>query len=164
MNVLELQWWNQRGALARGGTAGGAAGRRLRILPGEPCWGREDGGSSLCELVVQWLGLCTYTAGGLGSISDGGTKIPLTSQCNQKTKQNINKQKTSSREAIPFFTWALDKATVLWLMGQKNQVRNWEQDSSSSEFFWLGNGNKGSLSWSTKASSVNPRLYNVLNE
>ena len=34
------------------------------------------------SLVVQWLGLCTFTAKGLGSIPGWGTKIP---QHGQKT-------------------------------------------------------------------------------
>ena len=28
-------------------------------------------------MAVQWLGLCTSAAGGMGSIAGGGTKIPL---------------------------------------------------------------------------------------
>jgi len=33
---------------------------------------------------VQWLGLCTFTAEGVGSIPGCGTEIPQTMQCGQK--------------------------------------------------------------------------------
>ena len=39
------------------------------------------GGNSL---VVQWLGLCASTAGDIGFIPGGGTKIPSAAQCGQK--------------------------------------------------------------------------------
>ena len=35
------------------------------------------------SLAVQWLGLCTSTAGGLGWISGQGTKIPQATRCSQ---------------------------------------------------------------------------------
>ena len=35
------------------------------------------------SLVVQWLGLCTFTAEGLGSIPGQGTKIPQARQHSQ---------------------------------------------------------------------------------
>ena len=36
------------------------------------------------SLKVQWLGLCTFTAEGVGSIPGCGTEIPQTMQCCQK--------------------------------------------------------------------------------
>ena len=42
------------------------------------------GGTSLA---VQWLRLCTSTAGGMGSIPDRGTKIPYALWHGQKTNQ-----------------------------------------------------------------------------
>ena len=39
-------------------------------------------------LVVQWLRLCTSTAGGVDLIPDWGTKIPPTMQSSQKKKKN----------------------------------------------------------------------------
>ena len=36
------------------------------------------------SLAVQWLGLCTFTAEGTGSIPGRGTKIPQAAQCSQK--------------------------------------------------------------------------------
>ena len=43
------------------------------------------------SLVVQWLGLCTFTAKGLGSIPDWGTKIPQAAQWskNKQTKHHL---------------------------------------------------------------------------
>ena len=35
-------------------------------------------------LVVQWLRLHIYTAGGMGSIPDQGTKIQYAAECGQK--------------------------------------------------------------------------------
>ena len=40
------------------------------------------------SLAVQWLGLCAFTARGLGSIPGWGTKIPQAMQRSQK-KKNI---------------------------------------------------------------------------
>ena len=37
--------------------------------------------------MVQWLKLCTSTAGGMGSIPGQGTKIPHTVRCGQKKKK-----------------------------------------------------------------------------
>ena len=36
------------------------------------------------SLAVQWLGLCAFTAEGLGSIPGEGTKIPQATWCGQK--------------------------------------------------------------------------------
>ena len=44
---------------------------------------KHTGGNSL---VVQWLGLCTFTAGGTGSIPDWGTKIPQAAWCGLLTQ------------------------------------------------------------------------------
>lgn len=38
------------------------------------------------SLAVQWLRLCTPTAGGKGSVPGGGTRIPHTAWCRQKKK------------------------------------------------------------------------------
>ena len=40
-------------------------------------------------LVVQWLGLCASTAGGLGSILGEGTKILQAAQRGQKRKNSV---------------------------------------------------------------------------
>ena len=34
--------------------------------------------------MMQWLGLCSFTAEGLGSISGQGTKIPQATRCGQE--------------------------------------------------------------------------------
>ena len=41
------------------------------------------------SLAVPWLGLCTYTAGGTGSILGQGTKVPHATQRSQKVKNKI---------------------------------------------------------------------------
>jgi hypothetical protein len=46
------------------------------------------------SLVVQWLGLCTPTVKGIGSVLSWGTKIPEAPWCGRKTKQ-ASKFKTS---------------------------------------------------------------------
>ena len=43
-------------------------------------------------LVVQWLGLCAFTAEGMGSIPGQGTKILQAVWCDQKEKEH-DKQK-----------------------------------------------------------------------
>ena len=45
-------------------------------------------------LVVQWLGLCAFTAKGLGLIPGWGTKIPQAMQLSQKKKKQ--QQKTAA--------------------------------------------------------------------
>ena len=47
-------------------------------------WKFEDCGNSL---VVQWLGLHTLTAEGLGSISGQASKFPQVAQCGKKEKK-----------------------------------------------------------------------------
>ena len=37
--------------------------------------------------MVQWLGLCAFTAEGVGSIPSQGTKIPQAAWCSQKQKK-----------------------------------------------------------------------------
>ena len=37
--------------------------------------------------MVQWLGLCIFTAEGLGSVTDPGTRIPEATGCGQKKKK-----------------------------------------------------------------------------
>ena len=44
------------------------------------------------SLVVQCLGLCAFTAEGLGSIPGGETKIPQAVQCCQKKKKKKRKE------------------------------------------------------------------------
>ena len=39
------------------------------------------------SLAVPWLGLCSFTAKGLGSILGQGTKIPQAPRYSQKTKK-----------------------------------------------------------------------------
>ena len=46
------------------------------------------------SLVVQWLRLLTFTAGGAGSILGRGTKIPHAAWCGQKTKNKQTKSLT----------------------------------------------------------------------
>ena len=41
------------------------------------------------SLVVQWLGLCTFTAEGTDSIPGQGTKILQAMQCGKKKKKAI---------------------------------------------------------------------------
>ena len=54
----------------------------------------KDGAS----LLVQWLGLCTSTAGGVGLISGWGTKISHAAQCSKKTnKQKLNNKETNNQ-------------------------------------------------------------------
>ena len=42
-----------------------------------------DSGNSLA---VQWLGLCAFTARGVGLIPGWGTRIPHTVECSQKIR------------------------------------------------------------------------------
>ena len=44
------------------------------------------------SLAVQWLGLCTFTAEGLGSIPGQGTKILQAVQCGKKKKKKKQKK------------------------------------------------------------------------
>ena len=46
------------------------------------------------SLVVQWLRLQNFTAGGWGSIPDWGTKIPHAAQCGQKKKRKKENEMT----------------------------------------------------------------------
>lgn len=39
------------------------------------------------SLAVHWLGLCTFSAGGMGSIPSPGTQIPQAVQQSQKRKE-----------------------------------------------------------------------------
>ena len=41
------------------------------------------------SLVVQWLGLRTFTAGGMGSMPGQGAKIPHATHGGQKKKKKI---------------------------------------------------------------------------
>ena len=42
------------------------------------------------SLAVQWLRLCTYTLGVVGSIPGRGTKIPHAQKVKKKNHQNYN--------------------------------------------------------------------------
>ena len=48
------------------------------------------------SLAVQWLGLRSSTAGGMGSIPGQGAKIPQATWCNQKTKKQNKKTTVTS--------------------------------------------------------------------
>ena len=48
------------------------------------------------SLAVQWLRLCTSTAGGMGLIPGQGTKIPHAAPCGQK-KRNSHHKAVSSK-------------------------------------------------------------------
>ena len=41
--------------------------------------------------MIQWLRLCTSTAGGAGSIPGWGVKIPLAAQWEKKTMDKTNR-------------------------------------------------------------------------
>ena len=43
------------------------------------------------SLAVQWLGLCTFTAEGKGSIPGAGTKILQAAWCGKKTNKQTKK-------------------------------------------------------------------------
>ena len=45
------------------------------------------------SLVVQWLGLCVFTAEGTGSIPGWGTKIPASGVAKPKRKKEKRKKK-----------------------------------------------------------------------
>ena len=67
-------------------------------------------------LAVQWLRLCTSTAGGTGSIPGQRTKIPHAMQCNQKKKKKvamINMLRTLMEKSI-------QHARKKWIMFKQN--------------------------------------------
>ena len=67
------------------------------------------------SLAVQWLRLCTSTAGGTGSIPGQGTKIPHAMQCNQKKEKGamINMLRTLMEKSI-------QHARKKWIMFKQN--------------------------------------------
>ena len=65
--------------------SGGKATEMFEILRSKRKCFRNGRGTSLA---AQWLRLCTSTAGDMGSIPGGGTKIPHAAPHGQKTKQN----------------------------------------------------------------------------
>ena len=67
------------------------------------------------SLAVQWLRLCTSTAGGTGSIPGQGTKIPHAMQCNQKKEKvaMINMLRTLMEKSI-------QHARKKWIMFKQN--------------------------------------------
>ena len=72
--------------------------------------GKEHGlGNSL---VVQWLGLSTFTAGGLGSIPSWGTKIPSKNR-KKKKKKNMGFEGYKNQVQTPFGSCVtLDKLII----------------------------------------------------
>ena len=59
--------------------------------------------------MVQWLRLCSYSAGGMGSIPGRGTKIPRASWHGQKKKKKYLKKKGK-----PEFRKKVHPAAVIW--------------------------------------------------
>ena len=51
------------------------------------------------SLAVQWLGLCAFTAKGLGSIPGQGTKIPQATRCGQKNPKKT-KNTTEKKQRL----------------------------------------------------------------
>ena len=64
------------------------------------------------SLVVQWLGLCTFTAEGLGSIPDRGTKIPRATQHSPPPPPKKRKAKKENLLHIVKIKWTMDRQTV----------------------------------------------------
>ena len=56
------------------------------------------------SVVVQWLGPCASTAGGMGSIPGQGTKIPQAAWCGQRKKKR--------RKEISFQSPSLNSPSV----------------------------------------------------
>ena len=52
------------------------------------------------SLVIQWLGLCTFTTKGLGSIPGWGTKIPQAPQWSKKKNHHHLKHEVKKRIPI----------------------------------------------------------------
>ena len=48
--------------------------------------------------MIQWLGLCAFTAEGAGSIPGWGTKIPQALRHSQKKKSNSDGKSNTFRE------------------------------------------------------------------
>ena len=67
------------------------------------------------SLAVQWLRLCTSTAGGTDSIPGQGNKIPHAMQCNQKKEKvaMINMLRTLMEKSI-------QHARKKWIMFKQN--------------------------------------------
>ena len=55
------------------------------------------------SLEVQWLGLHTFTAEGVGSIPGQGTKILQAAWCGQKIKNQNNKDEDSDGRTTSMF-------------------------------------------------------------
>ena len=74
------------------------------------CSERQSGleGEMRNSLVVQWLGLCAFTAEGLGSIPGQGTKIPQATWHSQRIK------KKNRRYVQQLKLWTLRPLTVLY--------------------------------------------------
>ena len=63
------------------------------------------------SLVVQWLRLCAFSAGDVGSISGRGTKIPYASWCCQKKRRRRRKgsvQFSWDAQSCPAFCDSMD--------------------------------------------------------
>ena len=73
------------------------------------------GARDLTSLVVQWLGLCTSTTGGVDSIPGWGTKLPYA------TWHGLPKNKDRLTGAtcvsiMPFWGW------VVWVEGARDKI------------------------------------------
>ena len=66
------------------------------------------------SLVVQWLGLCTFTARGLGSIPGRGTKI-LQAICQGKKNDSTAWKYIQWQLTHPYLLWPKDTTTTLVL-------------------------------------------------
>ena len=69
------------------------------------------------SLVVQWLGLCTSTAGGTGSIPGWGTKILHASLGGQKTPQNQKNKPPQKREKPNIICLLIEETPIVLAKG-----------------------------------------------
>ena len=76
--------------------------------PCHPSYAKEYSLQAGTSLVVQWLGLCTSTAGDVGSIPGWGTKLPHSGQHGQEIKRKKERKKEYSPRQVqvpgPLFT------------------------------------------------------------
>ena len=71
------------------------------------------------SLVVQWLGLCASTAGGMGSIPDRRTEIPQAAQHGQKKKK-----KKKSKDKV----YICGRVQSVWL--EQKMCEGWKKEMS----------------------------------
>ena len=88
------------------------------------------------SLVVQWLGLSSFTAEDPGSIPGQGTKIPQAMWCGKKPNQN----KTKKTLVLKKLTWLMVKImfmfsiqnhTSIWIM-----IWRWKRSKNELLFLW----------------------------